>query len=167
MTSEGRHVNFAWDLLRSYFHESQKKRNSFLIFTLWFYIVWFIICGFFFFANKRWRKVIIRRVWLLRSTAVTMTWRQSNVTSVSQLLHLSMTSLTHKVAWTNVVYEWVYELHLSKIGSSKETVVEWKYCNRDRLYKIELCITVQITLGYNLIRLHKFIFRVRSVSCVS
>ena len=35
-------------------------------------------------ANKRRRKVIIRRVWLLRSTAVTMTWRQSNVTLANQ-----------------------------------------------------------------------------------
>ena len=38
-------------------------------------------------ANKRRRKVIIRRVWLIRSTAITM-----NVTSANQLLHLSMTS---------------------------------------------------------------------------
>ena len=54
-------------------------------------------------ANKRRRKVIIRRVWLLRSTAVTMAWYQSNVTSANQLLHLSMTSLTCNVAWTSVV----------------------------------------------------------------
>ena len=56
-------------------------------------------------ANKWRRKVIIRRVWLLRSTAVTMTWRQSNVTSANQLLRLSMTSLTRNVAWTSVVHE--------------------------------------------------------------
>ena len=28
---------------------------------------------------------------------------------------------------------WAYELRLSKIGSSKEIVVECKYCNMDRL----------------------------------
>ena len=39
-------------------------------------------------ANKRRRKVIIRRVWVLRPTAITMTWRRSNVTSANQLLHL-------------------------------------------------------------------------------
>ena len=33
-----------------------------------------------------------------------MTWRQSNVTLANQLLHLSMTSLTRKVAWTSVVH---------------------------------------------------------------
>ena len=49
-------------------------------------------------VNKRRRKVIIRRVWLLRSTAVTMTLCQSNITSTSQLMYLSMTSLTPKVA---------------------------------------------------------------------
>ena len=36
-------------------------------------------------ANMRRRKDIIRRVWWLCSTAVTMTWRKSNVTSISQL----------------------------------------------------------------------------------
>ena len=56
------------------------------------------------FTNKRRRTVIIRHVWLLRSTPVNMTWRQSNVTSASQLLHLSMTSHTRKVAWTSVVH---------------------------------------------------------------
>ena len=55
-------------------------------------------------ANKRRRTVIILRVWLLRSTAVSMTWRQSNVTSANQLLHLSMTSLTCNVAWMGVVH---------------------------------------------------------------
>ena len=55
-------------------------------------------------ANKRGRKVIIRCVWLLRSTTVTMTWHQRNVTSANQLLHLSMTSLTRNVAWTSVVH---------------------------------------------------------------
>ena len=55
-------------------------------------------------ANKRRRKVINGRVWLLRSTVVTMTWRQSNVSSVNQLLHFFMTSLTRNVAWTSVVH---------------------------------------------------------------
>ena len=55
-------------------------------------------------ANTWRRKIIIRSVWLLRSTAVTMTWRQSKVTLANQLLHLSMTSLTRKVAWTSVVH---------------------------------------------------------------
>ena len=96
----------ARDPFCSYFHELQKKWNSSLIFTLCFYIVFVHYLWNFGLnlANKRRRKVIIRRVWLLRSTAVTMTWRQSNVTSASQLLHLSMTSLTRNVAWTSVVY---------------------------------------------------------------
>ena len=45
-----------------------------------------------------------RHVCLLRSTAVTMTWRQSNFTSANQLLHLSMTSLTRNVVWSSVVH---------------------------------------------------------------
>ena len=49
-------------------------------------------------ANKRRRKVLVRRVWLLRSKAVTMTRRHSNVTSANHQLHLSVTSLTRKVA---------------------------------------------------------------------
>ena len=54
--------------------------------------------------NKRRRKVINRRVWLLHSTDVCMTLLQSNVTSASQLFHLYVTSLTHNVAWTSVVH---------------------------------------------------------------
>ena len=74
-------------------------------------------------ANKRRRKVIIRRVWLLRSPAVTTTWRQSNVTSANQLLHLSMTSLTRNVAWTSVVHGCMNlvgpkEVHLRKLLAS-------------------------------------------------
>ena len=55
-------------------------------------------------TNKRRRKVIIRRLWLLRSTAITMTWRLSNVMSANQLLHLSNTSLTRNIVWTSVVH---------------------------------------------------------------
>ena len=101
-----------------------KKWNSSLIFTLCFYII-FVHCLWNFhlnLANKRRRKVIIRRVWLLRSTAVTMTWCQLNVTSANQQLHLSMTSLTR-----NACRSWVYEPRQSKIGSSKEIVGECKY----------------------------------------
>ena len=50
-----------------------------------------------------WRKVINQRVWLSCSTAVSLAWRQSKVTLASQLLHLSVTSLTHNVAWMSVV----------------------------------------------------------------
>ena len=85
---------------------TSEKWNSSLIFTLCFYIIfvhylWNFDLNL---ANKRRRKVIIRRVWLLRSTAVTMTWSQSNVTSANQILHLSMTSLTRNVTWTRVVH---------------------------------------------------------------
>ena len=66
-------------------------------------------------ANKWRRKVIIWRGWLLRSTAVTMAWRHSNVTSANQQLHSSMTSLMG--VWTSSVL----------IRSSKEIVVECKY----------------------------------------
>ena len=59
---------------------------------------------------------------LVRSTAITMTWRQSNVTSANQLLHLSMTPLRRNVACRS----WVYEPRWSKIGSSKEIVGECK-----------------------------------------
>ena len=109
------------------FMNLRKKKFISYIYTLFLHrlvhYLWNI-----FFANKRWRKVIIRRVWLLRSTADTMTWRQSNVTSVSQLLHLSMTSLTHKAAWTNVVYEYMNficpkQVHLRKLLSSENIVI--------------------------------------------
>ena len=76
------------------------------IYTLFSLSFLFIICEVLIeiLLNKRWRKVINRRVWLLCSTAVSLTWRQSNVTSASQLLYLSVTSLMHKVAWTSVVH---------------------------------------------------------------
>ena len=85
---------------------TSEKWNSAHIFTFCFYIVFVHYLWNFGLNlwNERWRKVITRRVWLLRSTAVTMTWRQSNVTSANQLLHLSMTSLTRNVAWTRVVH---------------------------------------------------------------
>ena len=76
-------------------------------------------------ANKRRRKVIIRRVWLLNSTAVTMTWRQSNVTLANQLLHLSMTTLTRNIARTSVVHG-MWTSSVQKV-SSKEIVGECKY----------------------------------------
>ena len=85
---------------------TSEKWNSSLKFTLCFYIVFVHYLWHFYLqlANKRRRKVIIRSVWLLRSTAVTMTWRQSNVTSANQLLYLSMMTLTRNVAWTGVVH---------------------------------------------------------------
>ena len=104
---------------------TSEKWNSSLIFTLCFYIVfvhylWNFDLNL---ANKQRRKVIIRCVWLLRSTAVTMTWRQSNVTSANQLLHLSMTSLTRNVAWTSVVHGCMNlvvpkQVHLRKVLAS-------------------------------------------------
>ena len=127
ITCKVSYVIFARDPLLSYFPEPIKKKkkkkkwNSSVIFTLCFYIVF--VHYLWNFANKRRRKVIIRRVWLLRSKAVTMTWRQSNVTSANQLLHLSLTSLTRNVAWTSVVHgcmilvgpKWV---HLMKLLAS-------------------------------------------------
>ena len=77
------------------------------------------------FANKRWRKVIIRCVWLLHSTAVTMIWRQSKVTSANQLLHLSLTSLMRNDAWTTVVHGCMNLV--VQISSSKEIIGECKY----------------------------------------
>ena len=55
-------------------------------------------------ANKRQRKVIIRHVSLLRSTAITMTWRQLNVMLANQILHLSMTSLTRNIVLKSVIH---------------------------------------------------------------
>ena len=83
---------------------------------LWWNIVLYL-------ENKRRRKVIIRHVWSLCSTAVTMTWRQSNITSANQLLHLSMTSLARNVAWTSVVHECMNlvgpkKVHLRKLLAS-------------------------------------------------
>ena len=85
---------------------TSEKRNSSLIFTFCFYIVFVHYLWNFGLnlGNERRRKVITRRVSLLRSTAVTMIWRQSNVTMANQLLHLSMTSLTRNVAWMRVVH---------------------------------------------------------------
>ena len=53
----GRHVNFAWDPLRSYFHAPQKNEIH-LIFTLCFYIVFaYYLWNFDLnLANKRQRK---------------------------------------------------------------------------------------------------------------
>ena len=74
MGPEGRHVNFALDPLRSYFHEPQKNEIHLLyldfVLISFFYYLWNFYLNL---ANKRRRKIIIRRVWLLRSTAVTMT----------------------------------------------------------------------------------------------
>ena len=83
-----------------------EKWNSSLMFILCFYIIfdhylWNFDLNL---ANKRRRKVIIRRVWLLRSTAVTMTWRPWNVKSANQQLQLSMMSLTRNVAWMSVIH---------------------------------------------------------------
>ena len=109
---------------------TSEKWNSSLIFILCFYIVFVHYLWNFdlSLANKRRRKVIIRRVWLLRSTAVTMTWCQLNVTSASQLLHLSIIRLcvtSRNVAWTSVVHG--FEPCRSKIVSSKEIVDKNKY----------------------------------------
>ena len=95
------HVISKWPV--AFIHPwTSEKWNSSLIFTFCFYIVFVHYLWNFGLnlGNERRRKVITRRVWLLRSTAVTMTWRQSNVTSANQLLHLSLTSLTRDVAWT-------------------------------------------------------------------
>ena len=54
--------------------------------------------------NTRRRKVISRRVWLLRSTAVSMTWHQMNITSANQQFLSSVTSFTHHNKWTTVIH---------------------------------------------------------------
>ena len=76
-------------------HTSMNRRKmKFIsyIYTLFLHYFTLFVEFFLNLANRRWRKVIIQRVWLLCSTAVTMTWHQSNVTSANQqlLLHLSM-----------------------------------------------------------------------------
>ena len=103
---KGRHINFARDPLHSYFHEPQKNKIHLLYLHFVFYVVfdhylWNFDLNL---VNKRLRKVIIWRAWLLCSTVVIMTWCQSNVMSANQQLHMSMTSLMHKVAWTSVVH---------------------------------------------------------------
>ena len=106
---------------------TSEKWNSCLIFTLCFYIVFVYYLWKFDLnlANKRRRKVIIRRVWLLRSTTVTMTWRQSNVTLAIQLLHLS--DVAYALRRVNGYRSWVYEPRRTNIGSTKEIVGECKY----------------------------------------
>ena len=69
------------------------------LFVLLLVKFWFKFC-----KNKWRRKVTNRCVWLLCWTAVSKTWRQSNVTSANQLFHLSLTSLTCNVVWTSVVH---------------------------------------------------------------
>ena len=76
--------------------------------------------------NKRRRKGINRHIWLLRSTDVSMTWRQSSVTSANQLFHLSVTSLSRNVVWTKVFPR------RSKISSFKEAVGGCKYYGINR-----------------------------------
>ena len=138
-STEGRHVNFARDPLHSHFHEPGKC-NSSLILHFVFYIIFVHYLWNFYFnlANKRRRKVIIRRVWLLCSKA--MTWCQSNVMSANQLLHLSMISLMRNVTWTSV---WTSS---SKIGSSVETVVECKYL-RNNFYLLCIIADEYMVLG--------------------
>ena len=72
----GRHVNFARDPLRSYFHEPQKNEIHLLYLHFVFKFIVFVHYLWNFglnLGNKGRRKVITRRVWLLPSTAVTMT----------------------------------------------------------------------------------------------
>ena len=65
------------DPLRSYFHEPQKNEIHLLYLHFVFTLFLFNICGIFYLnlanTGKRQRKVIIRSVRLLRSTAVTLT----------------------------------------------------------------------------------------------
>ena len=95
-----RHVNFAWDPLRSYFDEPQKNYIHVWYLHFVFISFLFIVCEFFIkiLQNKRQRDIINWRVCLSRSTAASMTWHQSNVALANQLFHLCMTSLTHNVA---------------------------------------------------------------------
>ena len=81
-----RHVNFAQDPLRSYFHEPQKNEIHLLYLYFVFTSFLFSICEVVIklMQSRLRRKVINRRVWLFRSIAITMTWCQSNVTSTSQ-----------------------------------------------------------------------------------
>ena len=61
--------------------------------------------------------------------------------SIERYVGQSTFAFIYDVAYTqsrvNECRLWVYELRLSKIGSSKEIVIECKYCNMDRLYKID------------------------------
>ena len=94
---------FARDPLRSYFNESKKKKRFFLYLHFSYnhsthYFLAFCVK----FANHTTKNVTYRRSRPLRSTAVVMTWRQSNVSSM-------------------------YELCWSIIGSSKESLRQCKY----------------------------------------
>ena len=77
-----------------------------LVFTLHFYIVLFVTfyCKCCKIHDTWWRKVINQCVWLLRWTAVSMKWRQLNVTSANQFIHLSMRSLVCNITATIVVH---------------------------------------------------------------
>ena len=68
---EGRHIKFAWDLLRLYFHQPQK--NEIHLLYLHFVFIHYLWNFYLNLANKRRRKVLIRCVWLLHSTAITVT----------------------------------------------------------------------------------------------
>ena len=85
-----------------------EKWNSSPIFTLCFLHrfcslfveFWFKCCKYA--AKKSYNLTCL--VITFNSRHYDMTWRQLNVTSVNQLLHLSMTSLTRNVAWMSVVH---------------------------------------------------------------
>ena len=92
---------------------NSEKWNLSLILTLCFYIVfvpylWNFDLNL---ANKRRRKIIIWQVWLLHSTAITMT------------------SIKHYVGQSTIafIYDVSYVERRPKIGSSKEIVGECKY----------------------------------------
>ena len=69
-------------------------------------------------------EVLIRCFWLLRSTAFTMIWRQSNVTSVI----INCIYLWCRLRLTShECHSWMYESRRSYIGSSKEIASECKY----------------------------------------
>ena len=133
------HINFAWDPLRSYFDEPQKKWNSTLIFILFlhrfcslFVKFWFISCKIR--AKKSYKPMCL--VTTFNSCLHDMTWRESNVTSANQLFHLSVMSLTRNVTSTSIVHQCMNPRR-SKIGSSKESVGECKYfqCNMITFFK--------------------------------
>ena len=60
---------------------------------------------------------------ILRSTAISMTWCQSNITLANWLLHSCVTSLMHNAAWTSVIHRSMNlvgpkQVHLRKLLKS-------------------------------------------------
>ena len=74
-----------------------EKLNSSLTITHHFYMVY--VHYFWKFTVKHFKYTSKKSAWLLGWTAVSTTWRQSDVMSTNHLFQLSVTSLTFNVSW--------------------------------------------------------------------